>query len=132
MLPHAESYMNADRYMHHEANLATKGKVFHDKGQGKIYEDKTKDGFATANRYNKVEAETFRNGYRSKGADRNFVGERANFVDPTIICYSCKLPGHKSFECPSKIRGPTRHTAAAIQVFDNQVNTTDEQSRSYG
>lgn len=83
----------------HEKNPKVKGNC-HDKGYPRVYEDKAKDRFATMNGSNRIERRQYEKQVKAEWE---------------------KVPGHKSVDCPNKMRVPGRHTAAAIQIFDRQI-----------
>src|SRR6218665_1614866 len=37
----------------------------------------------------------------------------------SLVCYVCKGRGHKSFQCPNRVKGFVKQTAAAIRVHEN-------------
>src|SRR6218665_3879106 len=38
--------------------------------------------------------------------------------DKSLVCYVCKGTGHKSFQCPNRVKGFVKQTAAAIRVHE--------------
>src|ERR1043165_1225127 len=121
MLTHAESYIEAHGYKHGDTTMKSIVRFSQDKNQNRGYEEKTKDKvFNTANRgraENKFHKELNFNRY----ANRDYNRERAQSVEPKIICYSCGGQGHKANISTNKPKGVIKHTTAAIQVFENSL-----------
>ena len=120
MLTHAESYIDAHGYRYSETNSKPKLRFTQEKDQNKASVER-KDTFTNATSRYKAETESHGEMNRNKFTSRDFGKERMQNAEPRPICYICKAMGHKSFQCPNKSQGFSKHTAAAIQVFENSL-----------
>src|ERR1043165_8935867 len=120
MLTHAEAYIEAHGYKHGDTSMRQKPRFSFDRDQHKVFEDKRRDRHVnTAGRF-KAANEWHGETNRSRVNNRDFHKEGMQNNEKGIICYVCKTPGHRAYNCPNKFKGHVKHTAAAIQVFENR------------
>src|ERR1043165_9317075 len=121
MLTHTKSSIEAHGCKHGDTTMKSIVRFSQDKNQNRGYEEKTKDKvFNTPNRgraENKFHKELNFNKY----ANRDYNRERAQSVEPKIICYSCGGQRHKANNCTNKPKGVIKHTTEAIQVLENSL-----------
>ena len=119
MLTHAEAYIEAHGYKHGDTSMRVKPRFTFDRDQHKVFEERTKDKFTNASNRFKAANEWHGETNRSRVNNRDFHKEGTQSNEKGIVCYICKIAGHKAYNCPNKFKGNVKHTAAAIQVFEN-------------
>src|SRR5688572_2757845 len=119
MLTHAEAYIEAHGYKHGDTSMRVKPRFTFDRDQHKVFEERTKDKFTNASNRFKAANEWHGETNRSRVNNRDFHKEGTQSNEKGIVCYICKMAGHKAYNCPNKFKGNVKHTAAAIQVFEN-------------
>ena len=130
MLEYAESYNDAHGQRYSETTVKPKQRFSNDQDHNKAFNEKAKDKFAYAANKFRTGNESHEEMNKQRFAHREFSRETTQTAEKSIICYICKMGVHKAFQCPNKSKGIVRHTAAAIQVFENsQFKMMNEQNK---
>src|SRR5678816_2205816 len=119
MLTHAESYIEAHGYKHGDTTMKPTVRFSQDRNQNRGYDEKTRDKAVNIANRGKTENRYHKEINFNKFTNRDYNRERAQSVEPKIVCYSCGSQGHKANHCTNKPKGVVKHTTAAIQVFEN-------------
>ena len=121
MLTHAESYIEAHGYKHGDTTMKPTVRFSQDRNQNRGYDEKTKDKAVNIANRGRTENRYHKEINFNKFTNRDYNRERAQSVEPKIVCYSCGGQGHKANHCTNKPKGVVKHTTAAIQVFENSL-----------
>src|SRR5688572_20585739 len=121
MLAHAESYIEAHGYKHGDTTMKPTVRFSQDRNQNGGYEEETKDKAVNIANRGRTENRYHKEMNFNKFANRDYNRERAQSVEPKIVCYSCGGQGHKANHCTNKPKGVVKHTTAAIRVFENSL-----------
>ena len=132
MLTHAESYIEAHGYKNHEVYHKPIARFNQEKNFNRNFEEKSKEKFPyTANKY-KPEKMNHGEMNGNRFTPKEFSKEKMQAGEAKIVCYACRMEGHKSNSCPNRPKTFTRHTAAAMQVYENNRYKPTRESNDYG